>query len=179
MITKGNLTGDQTIRDQTNAEGISILNLLELVGPTSKKTKSGQTFFIPSTADQFLEMLRAFKILLKFLGGPKSAITIQSKRLYSQFKKEKLSLKEFFIENKEDYCNIFALSSTTFFTHAQRHRPWERSKSRTFADEFAPQSAPNWHEHSHPKERKEKQATIPSGGGGHRNRRGGEITRET
>jgi hypothetical protein len=68
----------------------------------SRKTEAGQSIFIPSTSDQFLEMLRSFKILLCFIKEKKSAIYLQSKELHANFKKVKINLRDFFMTHKEN-----------------------------------------------------------------------------
>jgi len=102
LIMKGHLIGDSTIRDPKEAEGVSIFALVPLGETASSKSASGQNTFIPSTSEQFLEMLRSFKILLRFIGGKKSAIAVQSKKLHANFKKVKINLKEFFMANGEN-----------------------------------------------------------------------------
>ena len=102
LIMKGNLIGDSTIRDPKEAEGVSIFAMVPDGETSSSKTTSSQSIFIPSTSEQFLEMLRSFKILLRFIAGKNSAAAIQSKRLHINFKKVKLSLRDFFAIHKED-----------------------------------------------------------------------------
>ena len=101
LIMKGHFIGDGTIRDPKEAEGISIFNIVPQGETSSSKSVSGQDIFIPSTPDQFLEMLRAYKILFRFFGGKKSAIANQTKNLHVNFKKVKVNLKEFFTANGE------------------------------------------------------------------------------
>ena len=102
LIMKGHLVGDDTIRDPKEMEGISIFTIVPPGETASSKSATGQNIFMPSTAEQFLEMLRSFKILLRFLGGKKSAIAIQSNKLHANFKKVKINLKEFFVTNGEN-----------------------------------------------------------------------------
>ena len=101
LIMKGHFIGDSTIRDPKDAEGISIFTIVPQGETLSSKSASGQDIFVPSTADQFLEMLRAYKILFRFFGGKKSAVANQTKNLHVNFKKVKVNLKEFFTANGE------------------------------------------------------------------------------
>ena len=102
LIMKGHFIGDSTIRDPKEVEGISIFTIVPQGETASSKSASGQDIFIPSTADQFLEMLRANKIIFRFFGRKKSAVAIQTKKLYANFKKIKINLKEFFASNGEN-----------------------------------------------------------------------------
>jgi len=101
LIMKGHFIGDSTIGDPKDAEGISIFTIVPQGETSSSKSALGQDIFIPSTPDQFLEMLRAYKILFRFFGGKKSAVANQKKNLHVNFKKVKVNLKEFFTANGE------------------------------------------------------------------------------
>jgi len=57
LIMKGNLIGDSTIRDPKEAAGVSIFAIVPIGETSSSKTTSSQNIFIPSTSEQFLEML--------------------------------------------------------------------------------------------------------------------------